>query len=190
MNGSSAGDSRARAARVAASLLTGGTPLLRAPIVRALAHPHVRWRRDDRMGAADAARRDRRRRRCSPRGRAARCLQGMLRNPLVDPYLTGVSAGAAAAIAIAVLSGIAAAFLPALGSARGWAHRRSRCGLARRGSGIDTNRLILAGVSFSTLFAAITTLAIVRSRVRTILARRGDTWRGWPVRWRDATGTT
>jgi ABC-type Fe3+-siderophore transport system permease subunit len=42
-------------------------------------------------------------------------LQGMLRNPLVDPYLTGVSAAAAAAVAIAILLGIAAPATPAIG---------------------------------------------------------------------------
>jgi iron complex transport system permease protein len=35
--------------------------------------------------------------------------------------------------------------------------------LARRGSGLDSNRLILAGISVSALFSAIITFAIVRS---------------------------
>jgi len=90
-------------------------------------------------------------------------LQGMLRNPLVDPYLTGVSAGAAAAIAIAVLAGIAAPYLPALGFVAGLLTAVLVAALARRGSGLDSNRLILAGISVSALFSAVITFAIVRS---------------------------
>jgi iron complex transport system permease protein len=91
-------------------------------------------------------------------------LQGMLRNPLVDPYLTGVSAGSAAAIAIALLAGVAAALTPGIGFLAGLGAALLVAALARRGSGIDSNRLILAGVSLSTLFAAIVTLAIVRAQ--------------------------
>jgi iron complex transport system permease protein len=86
----------------------------------------------------------------------------MLRNPLVDPYLTGVSAGAAAAIAIAVASGIAAPFVPALGFVAGLCAAILVAMLARRGSGLDANRLILAGVSLSALFSAIVALVLTR----------------------------
>ncbi len=86
----------------------------------------------------------------------------MLRNPLVDPYLTGVSAGAAAAIAIAVASGIAAPFVPAFGFCAGLGAAILVATLARRGSGLDANRLILAGVSLSALFSAIVALVLTR----------------------------
>jgi iron complex transport system permease protein len=91
-------------------------------------------------------------------------MQGMLRNPLVDPYLTGVSAGAAAAVAIAVIAGVPPSALPAIGFLAGLGAALLVAALARRGSGIDPNRLILAGVSLSALFAAIVTLAIVRAQ--------------------------
>ena len=92
-------------------------------------------------------------------------LQGMLRNPLVDPYLTGVSAAAAAAIAIAILAGAATAAITrrsasSPGSAPRCSSRRWRAAAAES----TANRLILAGVSLSTLFAAIVTLAIVRAQ--------------------------
>lgn len=90
-------------------------------------------------------------------------LQGMLRNPLVDPYLTGVSAGAACVIALAILAGVAAPVLPALGFAAGLGTAVLVAALARRGSGIDPNRLILAGISISALFSAIVALAIARA---------------------------
>ena len=98
-------------------------------------------------------------------------LQGMLRNPLVDPYLTGVSAGAAAAIAIAIVAGVSAAATPGIGFAAGLGSALLVAALARRGSGIDSNRLILAGVSLSTLFAAIVTLALVRARIQPVCQR-------------------
>jgi len=89
-------------------------------------------------------------------------LQGMLRNPLVDPFLTGVSAGAAAAISIAIVAGVAAAFVPALGFAAGLGTALLVAALARRGSGIDVERLILAGVSLSALFSSFVALALTR----------------------------
>ncbi|MBV8488897.1 MAG: iron chelate uptake ABC transporter family permease subunit, partial [Candidatus Eremiobacteraeota bacterium] len=148
----------------AASLLVGGTSLSPADVGHALLHPHgddalttIVWQlRLPRVciaavvGAALAL--------------CGAMLQGMLRNPLVDPYLTGVSAGAAAAVAMAILAGIAAPVLPAVGFVAGLGAALLVAALARRGSGIDPNRLILAGVSLSTLFAAIVTLAIVRAQ--------------------------
>ena len=89
-------------------------------------------------------------------------LQGLLRNPLVDPYLTGVSAGAAAAIATAVVLGVAAPVIPALGFIAGLGTAILVAVIARRGTGIDSNRLILAGVSLSALFASLVTVVLTR----------------------------
>ncbi len=89
-------------------------------------------------------------------------LQALLRNPLVDPFLTGVSAGAGAAIAIAVAAGIAVPLVPGIGFAAGLATALLVAFLARRGPGLDAERLILAGVSLSALFGAIVTLVLVR----------------------------
>jgi iron complex transport system permease protein len=151
-------------AAAAASLFVGGTPLSFGQIVGALAHPNesgvlhdIVWQlRLPRVcvGATVGA-------------SLALCgtiLQGMLRNPLVDPYLTGVSAAAAAAIAIAILAGVSAAVTPGIGFVAGLGAALLVAALARRGGGIDPSRLILAGVSLSTLFAAIVTLAIVRAQ--------------------------
>jgi iron complex transport system permease protein len=152
------------ACAMVAGLLIGGTPVGLGEIAHALSHPHG-------DGIADRIVWDLR----LPRvciaavvgASLAVCgalLQGMLRNPLVDPYLTGVSAASAAAIAIALLVGASTAALPVLGFGAALGAAVLVAALARRGSGIDSNRLILAGVSLSTLFAAITTLAIVRAR--------------------------
>ncbi len=152
------------AAAAGASLLVGGTNLSPHDVADALSHPHavgatatIVWQlRLPRVCIA-----------ATVGASLALCgamLQGMLRNPLVDPYLTGVSAGAAAAIAIAMTMGVGAAFTPAIGFVAGLGAALLVAALARRGSGIDSNRLILAGVSLSTLFAAIVTLAIVRAQ--------------------------
>ncbi len=89
-------------------------------------------------------------------------LQGLVRNPLVDPFLTGISAGAAAAVAIAVALGAGAFFLPPIGFASGLATALLVAALARRDDTIDAERLILAGVSLSALFSALVALALLK----------------------------
>ncbi|MDE2483221.1 MAG: iron ABC transporter permease [bacterium] len=145
-----------------ASLLVGGVAIAPGDVLAALAHPHagttatILWElRLPRVAIATCV--------GAALALAGALLQGLLRNPLVDPYLTGVSAGAAAAIALAILAGAAAPLLPALGFAVGLGAAILVAMLARRGSGIDANRLILAGVSLSALFSAIVAFAIARA---------------------------
>ena len=145
----------------AGALLVGGTELSPAAIWNALLHPNsgeiatIVWQlRLPRIvigalvGAALAI--------------AGALLQGLLRNPLVDPYLTGVSAGAAVAIVLSISAGVAAAAVPALGFAAGLVTAVTVAALARRGASLDVTRLILAGVSLSSLFAAIIALVLTR----------------------------
>jgi iron complex transport system permease protein len=170
----------------ALSLLVGATQISPAAIASSLLHPHetgalhtIVWQlRLPRVciaatvGAALAL--------------CGAVLQGMLRNPLVDPYLTGVSAAAAAAIAIAIVAGVSTAATPGIGFAAGLGAALLVAALARRGSGIDSNRLILGGVSLSTLFAAIVTLAVIRAQsneyASTVVAWLAGSMagRGWP----------
>ncbi|HEV2738130.1 MAG TPA: iron ABC transporter permease [Candidatus Elarobacter sp.] len=93
---------------------------------------------------------------------AGTLLQALLRNPLVDPYLTGVSSGAGASIAIATTIGLAPALVPPLGFVSGLATSVLVAVLARRGPRLDPERLVLAGVSLSALLSAFITLAIER----------------------------
>lgn len=146
----------------AGALLVGGTPLAPGAILTALAHPKgggeiatIVWQlRLPRIvigalvGAALAI--------------AGALLQGLLRNPLVDPYLTGVSAGAAVAIVLSIAAGVTAAAVPAIGFATGLATAILVAALARRGASLDATRLILAGISLSSLFAAIIALVLTR----------------------------
>ncbi len=145
-----------------ASLLAGGTPLAFAQVFAALAHPRnggdvatIVWQlRLPRVaiGALVGV----------SLSVAGAQLQGLLRNPIVDPFLTGVSAGAAVAIVLAMTAGVAPAAVPALGFGAGIATALLVAALARRGSGIDATRLILAGVSLSSLFSAIIALVLTR----------------------------
>jgi iron complex transport system permease protein len=149
-------------AALALGLFVGGTTLSPAQIFTALAHPHATT---DAATIVWVLR--------LPRVVTAACvgaslavsgylLQGLLRNPLVDPFLTGVSAGSGAAIAVAVAAGVAAPFLPPLGFAAGLGTAVLVGALARSGGGISVERLILAGVSLSALFSAIVTLALMQ----------------------------
>jgi len=145
------------------SLLVGGSVIAPADVFHALVHPQasdvatIVWQlRMPRVCAAAVV--------GASLAIGGVLLQGMLRNPLVDPYITGVSAGAAMAIALAIVAGVAAPATPALGFVAGLGTAVLVAALARRGSSVDVNRLILAGISLSALFAAIVTFTIVRAQ--------------------------
>jgi len=145
------------------SLLVGGSAIAPGELLRALAHPNgggdvatIVWQlRMPRVAIAAVA--------GAELAIAGALLQGLLRNPLVDSYLTGVSPGAAAAIAISVVAGVAAPALPAVGFVAGLATAMIVAAFARRGTGLDAIRLILAGVSLSALFSPVVTLVITRA---------------------------
>jgi iron complex transport system permease protein len=92
-------------------------------------------------------------------------LQAMVRNPLAEPYVLGVSGGAAAGAAAAILFGVGAvlggqatgavAFLGALGS------MVLVLALARRGGGVDPGRMLLAGVAVGYLMTSVTSVLVL-----------------------------
>ncbi|MDO5740301.1 MAG: iron ABC transporter permease [Ornithinimicrobium sp.] len=103
--------------------------------------------------------------------------QGVFRNPLADPYLLGVSAGAGLGAVLALGFGLnlswgpvdalpAAAFIGALLAVTGSV-------LVARGSFRDPATLLLAGVAMAALFAAAQTFALQRldqTRAREVLS--------------------
>ena len=147
-----------------AGLLVGGSPLATTDVMQALLHPEhasavttIVWQlRMPRICIAIVV--------GSSLAVAGALLQGMLRNPLADPYLTGVSAGAAAAISIAILAGVAPPLTPGIGFVAGLGTAILVAALARRGGGVDPNRLILAGISLSALFSAVVALVLTRAQ--------------------------
>lgn len=97
-------------------------------------------------------------------------LQALVRNPLADPYLLGVSSGASVGAVAVILSGVAifgfasvsvAAFAGSLGALA------VVYLLSRAGGQITTTRLVLAGVAVAYVLSAVTSLML-------IMARTGD----------------
>ncbi len=117
-------------------------------------------------------------------------MQALVRNPLAEPYILGVSSGASAGVALfylgflppavaGVLSLNLAAFLGALGA------MLVVYLVARQGTRVSTARLLLAGVAVSAFLAAVTAFVTFASpdpnRIRTVLflllgSFAGTTW--------------
>ncbi|MBK6596729.1 MAG: iron ABC transporter permease [Proteobacteria bacterium] len=94
-------------------------------------------------------------------GMAGAALQGLLRNPLADPGVIGVSAGAAFGAVLAFYFGLSQSFslaLPLAGMAGAGAALSLLFLLAGRGA--STLGLVLAGVAVSAFAAALTSLAL------------------------------
>lgn len=94
-------------------------------------------------------------------GLSGAALQGLLRNPLAEPGLIGVSGGAAFGAVVMFYSGFAIAFplaLPLGGMAGALVASVALYALAGRDSSILT--LILAGIAINSLASALTALAL------------------------------
>ena len=94
-------------------------------------------------------------------GTSGAVLQGLLRNPLAEPGVTGVSAFAALGAVIAMYFGIATAWplaLPLLAITGALISAALLFAVSARDSGVLT--LILAGVALSSLAGALTALAL------------------------------
>ena len=93
---------------------------------------------------------------------AGAMFQGVLRNPLADPFTLGVSGGAALGAALAISLGVAGAAaglaLPLAAFAGAGVALGVVLLLSRPGRGADNGRLILAGVVVSSVLAALITL--------------------------------
>lgn len=110
-------------------------------------------------------------------GVAGALLQAVARNPLAEPGLLGVSAGAAFAVALALVLGASAATLR-ISVAQFGALVGCVCVLsvARfRGVGNDPIRLVLAGAAFSGLLASLTSLILLYDQ------RAADEIRFWVI---------
>lgn len=93
-------------------------------------------------------------------GLSGAVLQGLLRNPLAEPGLLGVSAGASLGAVIAIYFGFAASFAmapPLFGLVGGFVTAGTALALSRRGG---TLSLILAGAAVSSIAAAGVSVAL------------------------------
>jgi iron complex transport system permease protein len=87
-------------------------------------------------------------------------LQSLSRNYLADPYLTGVSSGAALAVAIALATDAPFALLPFFALAGGLGASVIVAVMARTASGLSVTRLLLGGIALSAVCTSIMTLIL------------------------------
>lgn len=91
-------------------------------------------------------------------------LQALLRNPLADPYVLGISAGASTgAVAVAILGLGAGALTLSGGAFCGAVLAFLLVALLAAGTGGGTERIILAGIAGSQLFHALTAYIVTAS---------------------------
>lgn len=87
-------------------------------------------------------------------------MQVLLRNPLADPYILGVSGGAAFATLLGMSLGVAAAFIPALALLGSLFSILLVFGLARGEGPWSSTRLLLTGVVTASGWAALISLVL------------------------------
>jgi iron complex transport system permease protein len=105
-------------------------------------------------------------------GTSGALLQGMLRNPLAEPFLLGISAGAGLIVIAMVTLGFLQAWIPFAAWLGAIITTAIVYFLARTGNGIAVERLILGGVAVSSLFGALQTTLLLLSeegRIQTAL---------------------
>lgn len=94
-------------------------------------------------------------------GTSGTLLQGMLRNPLAEPFLLGISAGAGLVVIVMVTLGLWQAWIPLAAWVGALFTTTLVYLLARRGNNIVVERLILGGVAVSSLFGAVQTTLLL-----------------------------
>jgi len=87
-------------------------------------------------------------------------MQVLLRNPLADPYILGVSGGAAFAALFGISLGVAAAFIPVLALSGSLVAILLVFGLARGEGPWSSTRLLLTGVVTASGWAALISLVL------------------------------
>lgn len=90
-------------------------------------------------------------------------LQTLSRNFLADPYLTGVSSGAALAVAIVMLFALDFTFVPIAALSGGMIASLIAAAMARTAGGISVSRLLLAGIAISAICSSLITLLVTTS---------------------------
>ena len=101
---------------------------------------------------------------------AGSLFQALLRNPLADPYVLGISSGSAVGAVLAMMLGLAAtsfglplaSFIGALGTVMIVFH------VGRMGRRVHTNTLLLAGVVINAFFGAVLMFLISISRTEAL----------------------
>ncbi len=91
--------------------------------------------------------------------------QGLLKNPMADPYIIGVSSGSALGAALAIVSGISLTFgyfmVPLSAFAGALVSIFTVYNIARVGNKIPVYNLLLSGVALSSFLSALTSLLMI-----------------------------
>jgi iron complex transport system permease protein len=98
--------------------------------------------------------------------------QTLLRNPLADPFILGVSGGAAAGAATATAFGLAAyrGVVPAIAFIGACGATAAVFTLARRRDYVDPTRLLLSGLVLNAFFSAVILIAFSLSKTSDLTA--------------------
>lgn len=94
-------------------------------------------------------------------GSTGSAFQALLRNPLADPFILGVSSGAAVGVAVATLLGLSILFSFGLGFVGGMLTLALVYGLASRRGVVEAQSLILAGAVTGSMLASVQTLVLL-----------------------------
>jgi iron complex transport system permease protein len=80
-------------------------------------------------------------------------LQALLKNPLVDPFITGISSGAAFGAACAIIAGVSGLILPSIAGALVTMYVVYRLSIAF--GSLSVSRLLLTGVMIGSFFSSL-----------------------------------
>ena len=96
-------------------------------------------------------------------GMSGALLQGMLRNGLASPYLLGISAGSGLVIVLLISLGLWLSWIPIAAWIGAIFTTLIVYFLAKSGTSISVERLILAGVALSSLFGSIQSMLLLQT---------------------------
>ena len=96
-------------------------------------------------------------------GMSGALLQGMLRNGLASPYLLGISAGSGLVIVLLISMGLWLSWIPIAAWSGAIITTLIVYFLAKSGTSISVERLILAGVALSSLFGSIQSMLLLQT---------------------------
>ena len=96
-------------------------------------------------------------------GMSGALLQGMLRNGLASPYLLGISAGSGLVIVLLISMGLWLSWIPIAAWIGAIITTLIVYCLAKSGTYISVERLILAGVALSSLFGSIQSMLLLQT---------------------------
>lgn len=95
-------------------------------------------------------------------------MQVLLRNPLADPYILGISGGAAVAALSTILAGISVIMIPYAAFAGAILSIALVFGVASAGQGFSVTRLLLTGVVVSAGWGAMINILLTTSSTNTV----------------------